>query len=212
MKELSQDAKAELESLSEECLKFGREVQPEDVLDWATDPKTALHKFFEWNDTEAAEKYRTLQAKKILQVWVEVVETKNEPTHVTVGMKPDTVRRAVRKREPAPETVSRPGFQQLVADAIEELKFWRNRYASLKTVPGGTPLEAVFSEVDRLIPTGNGVVEEVFAKPPAPGSVEAIEMLRQKFEAGASLFDGGIPDDDESDEEDMPNRLFTRAG
>jgi hypothetical protein len=39
--------------------KAGGVLQPESVVDFARNPKTALHGAFTWDDTEAARKYRT---------------------------------------------------------------------------------------------------------------------------------------------------------
>ena len=43
-------------------------LTPQIVLDEARDPSHPLHHRFEWDDSLAAEKYRLLQAQKLLQV------------------------------------------------------------------------------------------------------------------------------------------------
>lgn len=48
-------------------------VDPVAVVEYARDPKTALHNRFEWDDTEAAERYRIWQARQIIRMELVVV-------------------------------------------------------------------------------------------------------------------------------------------
>ena len=45
----------------------GGMLQVEDVLDAAKDPMCILHKHFQWNDDKAAEAYRKMQARQLIQ-------------------------------------------------------------------------------------------------------------------------------------------------
>lgn len=49
----------ELESLEE--------ITPENVLEYAKDPDSELHKCFDWDDTSAANKYRLTQARQVIR-------------------------------------------------------------------------------------------------------------------------------------------------
>ena len=51
----------------------GGQVSPADIVDFARNPKTALHRAFNWDDTTAAEAWRIEQAKKILRVSVVMI-------------------------------------------------------------------------------------------------------------------------------------------
>jgi hypothetical protein len=62
--------KAELESLEGE----GGVVLPEAIVEKARSEKSAMHRMFEWDDNEAAQKYRIMQAKQIFRIFI--VETK----------------------------------------------------------------------------------------------------------------------------------------
>jgi len=42
-------------------------ITPEKILEYAKNPKSALHDSFCWDDTEAAEKYRLLQASMLIR-------------------------------------------------------------------------------------------------------------------------------------------------
>lgn len=46
--------------------KNGRRLHPEDVVQAARDPGSVLHSHFTWDDSEAADQYRLLQARKLI--------------------------------------------------------------------------------------------------------------------------------------------------
>jgi len=48
-------------------------LRPEDVVDFATNPDTALHNRFTWDNDEAGHRYRLWQARVIINVQVEIV-------------------------------------------------------------------------------------------------------------------------------------------
>jgi hypothetical protein len=50
-------------------------LRPEDVVEFARNPKSELHRHFEWNDTEAAAAYRLVQARQIIRVRVTLLDT-----------------------------------------------------------------------------------------------------------------------------------------
>ena len=63
-------------------------ITPQMVLEEGRDSKSPLHKFFEWDDTKAAEKYRLAQAYAMIQATKFVVflnTTSKEPPQVSSG-------------------------------------------------------------------------------------------------------------------------------
>ena len=48
-------------------------LRPEDVVDFAKNPTTALHGCFTWDDTEAARAWRLQQARQVVRVMVAVL-------------------------------------------------------------------------------------------------------------------------------------------
>ncbi len=46
-------------------------LKPQSIVDYAKDPKTALHSCFEWDNKKASNEYRLLQARNIIRVFVE---------------------------------------------------------------------------------------------------------------------------------------------
>ena len=57
-------------------------LYPQDVVEFARDETTELHKHFEWNDSDAAHQYRLSQARRIIRVSVKYVERTETATHV----------------------------------------------------------------------------------------------------------------------------------
>lgn len=121
----------------------GNGVTPEAVVDAARPVESLLHPFFTWDDGLAAELYRQQQAageiirplrvivcreedgkpqKQIAFVSVRVVDESDAPTHRYV-----TTARAMT------DTVMR---QQVLDDAMIQLRGWRNRYGHLEELAG----------------------------------------------------------------------------
>lgn len=67
MNGLSTSARAELEALRQEK---GGNIRPTDVVEQARSPNSALHRYFEWDDTEAAARYREQQARGVIRAVV----------------------------------------------------------------------------------------------------------------------------------------------
>ena len=66
--------KKELEIIRNENKGF---ISPQTVVEYAKDPKTFLHKEFVWDDSEAAEKYRIMQAGYLIRrITVTIVDEK----------------------------------------------------------------------------------------------------------------------------------------
>lgn len=57
---------------------LGGVVTPRDVIYSAKEKSSPIHKYFEWDDTIAGEKYREVQARKLLGSVVEVVTINRE--------------------------------------------------------------------------------------------------------------------------------------
>lgn len=66
--------KAELEIIRK---RHGGKLSPKDVVEFARNKKTALHKCFCWDDSKAAEQYRIEQARRIIQAEVTLLPSDN---------------------------------------------------------------------------------------------------------------------------------------
>jgi hypothetical protein len=61
-------------------------VQPEKVVEAASNPDSPLHRYFEWSDSEAAHQYRLQQARKLV-VRVVVKDASRKPIRVNVTIR-----------------------------------------------------------------------------------------------------------------------------
>lgn len=115
-------------------------ISPEEVLEKAKDENSELHKCFEWNDGVAANKYRLLQARQVIQFIVKVPEMEEEhPTRVfQISSKTNTYQPTVFFQRNNDE------YQQLLDKALAELQNFKKRYKAL------TELETVFDAIENL--------------------------------------------------------------
>lgn len=60
-------------------------VEPVNVVEAARDPQSPLHRYFEWDDTAAAQAYRLVQARKLI-ARVRVVVVDHGPSMVNVSI------------------------------------------------------------------------------------------------------------------------------
>ena len=118
-------------------------VQPSAVVEFARNPKTALHSRFTWDNTEAAEQYRLWQARHLLRVYVTVIPNHHEPVIAHVSLMSD--RRAdggYRHIKAVMEDAEMRA--ELLETAMHELTVFRTKYASLKE------LCDVFAAIDKV--------------------------------------------------------------
>jgi len=70
--------KADAGLVYDEITSIGDEVTPEQIVDYAKDKDTELHKCFEWKDRISAHKYRLSQAQSIIRNIVYIKDYKDE--------------------------------------------------------------------------------------------------------------------------------------
>ena len=77
---LAKDAQKVGEEL--EKIKSKGDLNPSNILESAKSKKSILHQYFDWDDTEAAEKWRISQARNITNHVIEIIVIKGkEHTH-----------------------------------------------------------------------------------------------------------------------------------
>lgn len=134
--------KADAQKCAEEIRTLGDEIRAEQVLELARDETTELHKCFEWDDSIAAEKYRYVQAQRVIRMLVikEEQEPEDRPpvrmyykTASNEGYKP--VELIVRKQDE---------YEALLKRAYAELQAFKAKYAML------AELQELFEAIDAL--------------------------------------------------------------
>lgn len=121
----------------------GGAVNPAIVLDAARSPDSPLHEMFEWDDTEAAERWRLHQARTIIVNLRIVLDTaEDEPRRLTVRAYPALTAGQANDYRSIAAVVRDPArYAQLVALGKRRLREFREMFASI----------AEFAEVIRSI-------------------------------------------------------------
>lgn len=116
-------------------------ITPEQVLEKARNDKNSeLHKCFEWNDGIAAEKYRLIQARKIIINLAYVPKEKtDEPVRCFQITREKSVYMPTKQF-----LVNNDEYKDLLKRAKVELESFKRRYATL------SELETVFEAIESL--------------------------------------------------------------
>lgn len=116
-------------------------ITPEQVLEKARNDKNSeLHKCFEWNDGIAAEKYRLIQARKIIINLAYVPKEKtDEPVRCFQITREKSVYMPTKQF-----LVNNDEYQDLLKRAKVELESFKRRYATL------SELETVFEAIENI--------------------------------------------------------------
>lgn len=130
-------SKKEVKIVAKELLQIQKSsavITPKSVVHRAADPKSPLHKFFEWNNTKAAEKYREYQARQlILSVYIVDSEDENAfPVRAFVNLKPEADGEGFIPDQGYISTRSIAGKQdyenQVLNYAKDQLTQWKGRF------------------------------------------------------------------------------------
>ena len=134
---------ADAQKCYDEVQTLGEEYTPRQVLDLARNPKTELHKCFDWDDSSAAEKWRLRQARDVCQSFTVVIETEKGHEKSYRLVQHDREERVYR---PVTFTMRNEDmYEQLLKQAKQELASFRSRYKSI------TELESVIDEIDAVL-------------------------------------------------------------
>jgi len=109
-------------------------LEPADVVDAARSESSPLHSKFEWDDSVAAEKYRLYQARQLLIVTVDYIGTGKKATlqRVFVSLTTDRQQEGGGYRAMTTILADKSCRAQLLEDAFEEMRLFREKYAQLK--------------------------------------------------------------------------------
>ena len=125
--------------LGREFDQLGTDCTAEQVVEAARSHRSSLHRYFEWDDTLAAEQHRLSQARYYLRFVDIVIETEDggrqtRAWHQVVIHREDGDQRAyVHSLEISQDE---DYTEQVVAKALRELQGWKRRYAEYQEVFG----------------------------------------------------------------------------
>lgn len=124
-------------------LESGGNLDPVAVVEAARDEASPLHSCFTWDDSEAADQFRLIEARKLIQVQVELLPGSSDSSPVWVSLTTD--RNAGGGYRPLVKVLSHADQRaMLLADALRELEYFRKKYGMLKG------LAAVFAAAKKV--------------------------------------------------------------
>lgn len=133
---------ADAQKVADEILTIGSSATTAQILDKARDEKTELHKCFDWNDAEAAEKWRLQQARHVVCNLVIKEKSETPRPEVRVFFKTD----ADSGYKPTVLIMQdKDEYRKLLDRALAELTSFRAKYKTL------AELDGVFDAIDKVV-------------------------------------------------------------
>lgn len=117
-------------------------LRAEDVVAFARNEETALHRKFEWDDTKASHLYRLAQARAVIRVNVIIPDATLTPIRAYVSLMGDRMLPGGGYRSLSEVMAHTEQRRQLLKQAMREAKIWREKYKHLEE------LAAVFGAID----------------------------------------------------------------
>ncbi|MCK9429538.1 MAG: hypothetical protein M0R17_06000 [Candidatus Omnitrophica bacterium] len=118
----------------------------ENLLERAKDKNSPIHNFFEWDNSQAAEKWRIYQARLIINSVQVIVNSKEmyafENVQINVN---DLNEETKREYKPIVEILSTEEYRnQVISSALESISYWRNKYKEYNE------LDVIFKVIDKV--------------------------------------------------------------
>ena len=108
-------------------------IRPKDVVDYARDEASPLHKYFIWDDTEAAERFRIAQASILIRASVTYLPQNHEKTLVRAFVSLRDDRRPDGGYRHIIDVINDEDLKtKLVEDALYELTIFQKKYERKK--------------------------------------------------------------------------------
>ena len=128
-------------------------ISPDAVVEAARDPRSALHRFFTWDDSAAAEMYRKVQARQLIRTVV--VREHNEPALHYVNVKVKVAGGAQRRGYVDRDRIIADDdlFEQVIADVRARIVAQQNKLESFERARDiRTGLRSVVEQIDKEYP------------------------------------------------------------
>lgn len=145
---LNEQARDELENLR---LESGGYLIPQDIVERARSENSALHKYFEWDDSEAAEAYRLHQARSVIRAVVQYIPRSNGDAvrvRAYVSLPSDRVKNNG-YRSVAEVMTDEESFIEASRDLTREIARLREKYSAWRRLqPALDALDKVMRQFD----------------------------------------------------------------
>ncbi len=122
--------------------RHGGHISPAILRDEARDPMSPFHQFFQWDDTEAAEQYRLIQASGMIRRWkgnIMRIDSEAKIVHIQATRR---VQSPAGQRGPGAQSYET--IESIMADpakaadleqtVLNELMAYRRRYSAIKVL------------------------------------------------------------------------------
>jgi hypothetical protein len=121
-------------------------LNPSDVVRFAQDQGTKLHSRFEWDDSEAGHKYRLWQARQVISLEFQVMESGEKnigPVRTFVSLRDDRISKNGYRL--MLDVMSNESLRdKMLSEALSELVQIKTKYKKL------TELNSVFEAIDNV--------------------------------------------------------------
>jgi len=125
--------------------KYDNILSPDKVVSEARSIKSPLHKYFNWNDTEAANQYRLEQARRLLRFVVDIIPSNNKPVRIFYSLTKDRKGEETGYRTTVDILSDKSLYKELLKDAKTEMECFIEKYEHIKE------LKKVFAEMKKLL-------------------------------------------------------------
>lgn len=130
--------------VANEIASIGDEVTPSQIVDFAKDENSELHKCFTWSNSEAADKWRIYEARQVVcQLKIVKIDDKGkeQPTPIRVFYKTETGE----GYKPTQLIIKNADeYTKMLNRAKSELQTFKAKYKHI------SELETIFDEIDKL--------------------------------------------------------------
>jgi len=133
-----------------ECIKEikngnDREIKPIDVLIQARDREHRLHKYFEWDDSKAAEKYRLAQARTLIRHVYVIINTPGGPKTTRYMVSVKSKKKKGRQYVSFADALNEDEYRgQMIREALTQLQIWRRKFGMYEE------LMPIFKAIDSI--------------------------------------------------------------
>lgn len=130
-------------------------LRPADVVAFARNEDTALHSKFEWDDTEAAAKWRLVQAREVIRLNVTIIGDNAGPVRAFVSLSSDRATKGGGYRATVDVLSDDIRRSEMLADALDELRSVKRKYEKLRALkPVWDALDSVDDSSSQKVAAG----------------------------------------------------------
>lgn len=135
--------KADANKCAQEIVSIGDSAEAQQIVDFARDENTELHKCFEWDDKVAGEAYRRDQARWVVRhLVIKEQEPPKDKPEIRFFFKPN---KAEGYKQTQLIVRNEDEYASLLAQALKELGWFRAKYGRL------VELEELFAVIDDML-------------------------------------------------------------